>query len=127
MIKKDYKEDYVFVLNSGMFWEFYPSLSGNWDSDKSFWNKMRRKQERERIRTNGSETLKKQENSDTLNEVISDMIAREKLGLKKYGTTIDRDDYSLRDWLQNTMEEHMDSVLYLKRAIMEIDKTTKNG
>ena len=69
----------------------------------------------------------KVENSDTLNEVISDMIAREKLGLKKYGTTIDRDDYDLRDWLQNTMEEHMDSVLYLKRAIMEIDKTTKNG
>ena len=67
------------------------------------------------------------ENSNTLNEVISDMVAREKLGLKKYGTTIDREDYSLKDWLQNAMEEHMDAVLYLKRAIIEIDKKSKNG
>jgi len=122
MIKKDYKEDYVFVLNSGMFWEFYPSLSGNWDSDKSFWNKMRRKQEREKIRTNGGETLKKQENSNTLNEVISDMIAREKLGLKKYGTTIDRDDYSLKDWLIHAYEESLDKSLYLKKAIQQLQK-----
>ena len=65
--------------------------------------------------------------SFTLNEVIKDMIAREQLGIKKYGTTIDRDDYSLKDWLQNAMEEHMDSVLYLKKAIMEIDKKQQNG
>ena len=121
MIKKDYKEDYVFVLNSGMFWEFYPSLSGNWDSDKSFWNKMRRKQEREKIRTNGGETLKKQENSDTLNEVISDMIAREKLGLKKYGTTIDRDDYSLLDWTRHHYEELLDAALYVKKQIQILE------
>lgn len=62
------------------------------------------------------------ENSDTLNEVISDMIAREKLGIKKYGTTIDRDDYDLKDWLQHALEEAMDSVLYLKKAIQQLQK-----
>ena len=67
----------------------------------------------------------KVENSDTLNEVISDMIAREKLGLKKYGTTIDRDDYDLKDWLQHALEEAMDSVLYLKKAIQQLENKNK--
>jgi hypothetical protein len=61
------------------------------------------------------------ENSDTLNEVIKDMIAREQLGIKKYGTTIDRDDYNLKDWLQHALEEQMDSVLYLKKAIQQLE------
>jgi len=59
--------------------------------------------------------------SDTLNEVIKDMIAREQLGIKKYGTTIDRDDYSLKDWLQHALEEQIDSVLYLKKAIQQLE------
>jgi len=61
-------------------------------------------------------------NSDTLNEVISDMIAREKLGLKKYGTTIDRDDYSLEDWLVHAYEESLYKSLYLKKAIQKLEK-----
>lgn len=69
--------------------------------------------------------IKKIENSDTLNEVISDMISREKLGLKKYGTTIDRDDYDLKDWLQHALEEAMDSVLYLKKAIQQLENKNK--
>ena len=28
------KENYDKLLSSGMFWEFHPELSGNWDSDK---------------------------------------------------------------------------------------------
>ena len=28
------KEDYFSLLNSGMFYEFYPELSGNWEKDK---------------------------------------------------------------------------------------------
>ncbi len=62
------------------------------------------------------------ENSDTLNEVIKDMIAREQLGIKKYGTTIDRDDYSLEDWLIHAYEESLDKSLYLKKAIQQLQK-----
>lgn len=28
------KEDYYSLLNSGMFWEFHPELSGDWEKDK---------------------------------------------------------------------------------------------
>lgn len=28
------KEDYFSLLKSGMFYEFYPELSGNWEEDK---------------------------------------------------------------------------------------------
>ena len=28
------KEYYMLLLNSGMFWEIYPELTGNWDVDK---------------------------------------------------------------------------------------------
>lgn len=38
-MSKDYKhiqtkEDYTKLLNSGMFWEFHPELSGNWQDDE---------------------------------------------------------------------------------------------
>ena len=64
-------------------------------------------------------------NSDTLNEVISDMIAREKLGLKKYGTTIDRDDYSLLDWIRHHYEELLDAALYVKKQIQILENKNK--
>jgi len=64
---------------------------------------------------------KKQKNSDTLNEVIKDMIAREQLGIKKYGTTIDRDDYSLKDWMQHHYEELLDAALYVKKQIQKLE------
>jgi hypothetical protein len=28
------KENYDRLLVSGMFWEFYPELTGNWEADK---------------------------------------------------------------------------------------------
>jgi hypothetical protein len=67
----------------------------------------------------------KVENSNTLNEVISDMIAREKIGLKKYGTTIDREDYSLKDWMQHHYEELLDAALYVKKQIQILENKNK--
>lgn len=39
MLMEQYKqinmeENYSKLLNSGMFWEFYPKLTGQWDIDK---------------------------------------------------------------------------------------------
>ena len=33
------KENYDKLLASGMFWEFHPKLSGNWEKDKDVINK----------------------------------------------------------------------------------------
>lgn len=54
-------------------------------------------------------------------EVVKDMQDRAEFGLEKYGTTLDRKDLNLRDWLQHAYEEHLDACKYIKRAIMEID------
>ncbi len=33
------KENYDKLLKSGMFWEFHPELTGNWNKDKEVINK----------------------------------------------------------------------------------------
>lgn len=34
------KKEYESLLKSGMFWEFYPELTGQWDKDKNQWRKI---------------------------------------------------------------------------------------
>lgn len=36
-MNNDIKRSYDNLLKSGMFWELYPQLTGNWDEDKAFW------------------------------------------------------------------------------------------
>ena len=33
------EENYKLLLDSGMFWEFHPELTGNWNIDKKTINK----------------------------------------------------------------------------------------
>jgi len=53
-------------------------------------------------------------------EVINDIRSQEVKGLATYGTTMDRDDYELVNWLQEAYEECLDKCLYLKAAINKI-------
>jgi GR25 family glycosyltransferase involved in LPS biosynthesis len=57
-----------------------------------------------------------------VNNVISAFIGRSNVGLQKYGTTLDRDDLSVLDWIQHAQEEHMDAILYLEKLKTEIEK-----
>jgi hypothetical protein len=53
---------------------------------------------------------------DTIvNKVIQSFVERSNVGLQKYGTTLDRDDLSVLDWIQHAQEEHMDAILYLEK------------
>lgn len=62
------------------------------------------------------------ETTDTIVEAVrADLLERSRVGIAKYGVTLDRTDLSLRDWLQHAYEEHLDAANYLKRAVMEID------
>ena len=58
-----------------------------------------------------------------VNNVISAFIGRSNLGLQKYGTTLDRDDLSVLDWIQHAQEEHMDAILYLEKLKKELKNT----
>ena len=50
-----------------------------------------------------------------VNSVIGAFIGRSNIGLQKYGTTLDRNDLSILDWIQHAQEEHMDAILYLEK------------
>lgn len=52
--------------------------------------------------------------------VRTDLLQRSRLGIAKYGVTLDRTDLSLRDWLQHAYEETLDQANYLKRVILEL-------
>lgn len=68
----------------------------------------------------------KKDNSYTsdsiVNSVIRAFIGRSNVGLQKYGTTLDRDDLSILDWIQHAQEEHMDAILYLEKLKTEYIK-----
>lgn len=54
--------------------------------------------------------------------VRADLLRRSQLGIQKYGMTLERDDLTLKQWLQHAYEETLDQANYLKRAIIEIEK-----
>lgn len=58
----------------------------------------------------------------TVEAVREDLLSRSRLGIAKYGVTLDRTDLSLRDWLQHAYEETLDQANYLKRAIIELER-----
>ena len=49
--------------------------------------------------------------------VIDKFIQRAEFGKQKYGTDLDRTDLDLEDYLQHALEEHMDAILYLTKAL----------
>ena len=52
---------------------------------------------------------------------IKDIENRRDVGFKKYGVTLDREDLSLKDWVQHAYEESLDKSLYLKKIITMLD------
>lgn len=50
------------------------------------------------------------------------LLQRSNLGIKKYGVMLNRDDLSLRDWLEHALQETLDQANYLQAAIHLIDR-----
>ena len=66
-----------------------------------------------------------------IQSVISQFLERGELGLNKYGTTLDRTDLNISDWIEHMKQELMDSILYLERikkelGILKIDDKEKS-
>lgn len=85
------------------------------------------------------ETVQKQEvvNKETekfepdsiVKAIITQFEERSKFGKQKYGTTLDRTDLSVTDWIQHVIEELMDATLYLQKLKTyqeELNKTLPN-
>lgn len=53
--------------------------------------------------------------------VSADLLSRSRLGISKYGMTLDQNKGDLRYWVQHAYEESLDLCNYLKRTLMELD------
>ena len=53
--------------------------------------------------------------------VMAKYAERSATGLRKYGTTLDREDLTLDQWINHLLEELMDATLYLSRIKKEIE------
>jgi len=64
-------------------------------------------------------------NQEVTDKVVLSVMAkyaeRSATGLKKYGTTLDREDLTLDQWITHLQEELMDATLYLSRIKKEIE------
>lgn len=64
--------------------------------------------------------------TDTVVEAVrEDLLKRSQVGIKKYGVTLDRNDLSLKEWLEHAYQECLDQANYLKKSIMEYEEIEK--
>lgn len=60
-----------------------------------------------------------------LKELIEEFENREQRGFLKYGTTMDRTDLSLSEWIQHALEEAMDLTQYLYKIKQQLNDTQR--
>jgi len=65
--------------------------------------------------------------SGTEQRVCQDIGARQAMGIAKYGTTVEQNPLSRREWAQHAYEEALDLAIYLKRLIEVMDKEADDG
>ena len=63
----------------------------------------------------GSQQLSLEGLDSVVTSVMQKYIERSLVGKKKYGTTLDREDLTIVEWINHTQEELMDATLYLEK------------
>lgn len=64
-------------------------------------------------------TVDKSLGDSIVESVINKYKKRSQIGINKYGTTMDREDLSVLDWLRHAQEEAQDLTLYLEKLIVK--------
>jgi len=54
--------------------------------------------------------------------IIDQLVTRHQLGKSKYGTDMDRTDLEITDWIQHSIEEKLDDILYMQKILQEFKK-----
>ena len=63
------------------------------------------------------------DNKDTIVFKVATLLrARSDTGIRKYGTTLDRTDLSVKQWIDHAIEESLDHALYLMKLKDELNK-----
>jgi hypothetical protein len=63
------------------------------------------------------------DNKDTVVYRIASLLrSRSETGIRKYGTTLDRTDLEIKQWIDHAIEESLDHALYLMKIKDELNK-----
>lgn len=68
-----------------------------------------------KVKDTMSEWIDTQVKDSVVQSVINKFKQRSEVGIKKYNTTLDREDLTKQDWIQHAQEEAMDLILYLEK------------
>ena len=67
-----------------------------------------------------------QERFDKLDSILQNVILnfakRAEIGLQKYNKDMDRDDLSIIQWIDHSIEEKMDDIIYMEKIKSELIK-----
>jgi len=53
-----------------------------------------------------------------VDSIIDKFVARAVMGREKYGCGLDRNDLKLEEWLEHSIQEKMDDILYIQKALI---------
>lgn len=67
------------------------------------------------IKDTMSEWIEAQVKDSVVQSVINKFKQRSEIGIKKYNTTLDREDLTNKEWINHAQEEAMDLILYLEK------------
>lgn len=75
-----------------------------------------------KVKDTMSEWIEAQVQDSVVQSVINKFKQRSEVGIKKYGTTLERDDLSTLNWIEEAQAEAMDFCLYLERLKRQYEK-----
>jgi hypothetical protein len=55
-----------------------------------------------------------------VDSIIDKFVERATFGKKKYNTDLDRQDLSLEDWLEHSIQEKLDDILYMQKSLQTL-------
>lgn len=67
------------------------------------------------IKDTMSQWIDTQIKDSVVQSVINKFKQRSEVGIKKYNTTLDREDLTREQWIEHAQEEAMDLILYLEK------------
>ena len=66
------------------------------------------------------------ETDSIVDSIIDKFVERATFGKQKYGTDLDRTDLSLEDWLEHSIQEKLDDILYMQKSLQTL-REAKNS
>ena len=77
--------------------------------------KQEKKQIKMKVKDTMSQWIETQIQDSVVQSVINKFKQRSEVGIKKYNTTLDREDLTDKEWINHAQEEAMDLILYLEK------------